>query len=60
MFLKNAIEMKKDIDEYRQIMYDFAIAKGINHPDVIKISQLLDEKIILLQKIIYQINRHSA
>jgi hypothetical protein len=60
MFLKKAIELRKDIDVHRKIMCDIAMTKGINHPDVIKVSQLLDEKIILLQKMIYQINRHTA
>lgn len=42
----NVIDIMKCIDNYRMDMYELAIKKGIADPDVIKLSQDLDEKII--------------
>ncbi|MBD1381711.1 aspartyl-phosphate phosphatase Spo0E family protein [Metabacillus arenae] len=52
MILEDVIALKKCIDEYRQSMYQLAKKKGISDPNVIQISQQLDRKIIVLQKII--------
>lgn len=42
----NVIDIMKCIDNYRMDMYELAMKKGIADPDVIKLSQDLDEKII--------------
>jgi hypothetical protein len=42
----NVIEIMKSIDNYRIDMYELAMKKGIADPDVIKLSQDLDKKII--------------
>ncbi|HWO98724.1 MAG TPA: aspartyl-phosphate phosphatase Spo0E family protein [Bacillus sp. (in: firmicutes)] len=53
MVLGTVSALRETIDEYRQIMYELAKKKGISDPHVIKISQQLDGKIIMLQKIMY-------
>lgn len=35
-----------DIEEGRQLMYELADKKGLNHPQVIRLSQKLDKLII--------------
>jgi hypothetical protein len=55
MILKSALDLSKSINEYRQDMYELAKNKGISDPGFIQISQRLDEKIIMLQKIIFDI-----
>lgn len=56
MLLKNALDLRKDISEHRQDLSNLAKSKGLSHPEVIKISQQLDEEIILLQKMIREIS----
>lgn len=53
--MKNALELKRSIDEYRQIMNDLAMRKGINDLEVLKISQELDQKIVMFQKTLTEI-----
>lgn len=53
MVLGTVSALRETIDEFRQSMYELAKKKGISDPRVIKISQQLDGKIIMLQKIIY-------
>lgn len=48
MILKESLGLIKDIDDYRKSLYGLNKEKGISDPDVIKISQLLDEKIGLM------------
>jgi Spo0E like sporulation regulatory protein len=55
MILKNILDLDQCISKHRQDMYELARNKGISDPDVIKISQKLDEDIIKLQKIICRI-----
>lgn len=45
------LDLINSIREYRKDMYDVAKNKGISHPDVLKISQQLDKKIILFQSL---------
>lgn len=58
MLLRDALDLSKSIDHYRIDMYELAKKKGFTDPDVIKISDQLDRKIIMLQKIINTI--HSS
>ena len=58
MILKDALDLSKSIDDYRSDMSKLAKEKGLSDPDVIKISDQLDRKIIMLQKIINTI--HSS
>jgi len=51
MILRNALALRNSIDEYRKIMYELSREKDLSDPDVVKISQQLDSKIIMLQKI---------
>ncbi|MEM1506027.1 aspartyl-phosphate phosphatase Spo0E family protein [Domibacillus sp. 8LH] len=59
MILKNVIDLRKNIKEHRQNMYELANYKGAAHPDVIKASQQLDKEIVRLQKIIQEIRFFS-
>lgn len=53
MFFKNSLILKSAIDEYRQNMHKLAKEKGVLDPEVIKISQELDMKIVILQKVLF-------
>lgn len=57
MILKKALELRRSIERYRRNMNELATNKGISHPDVIRMSQNLDEEIIILQKILYTQSR---
>ncbi|MFE4706831.1 Spo0E family sporulation regulatory protein-aspartic acid phosphatase [Peribacillus simplex] len=52
MILRNVLALRESIEEYRQSMSELAKKKGISDPHVIKISQQLDGKITILQRII--------
>ncbi|MEW9672561.1 aspartyl-phosphate phosphatase Spo0E family protein [Ammoniphilus sp. 3BR4] len=52
MILSQLVELNKDIDEYRQELYILAQNKGRSHPEVIKISQELDKKIVMFRQIL--------
>jgi hypothetical protein len=54
MILKKALELRRSIERYRRNMNELATNKGISNPDVIRMSQNLDEEIIILQKILYK------
>lgn len=41
----NALQIIKDIEVLREKMHKAALAKGISHPEVLKISQRLDLKL---------------
>ncbi|MDQ6597715.1 Spo0E family sporulation regulatory protein-aspartic acid phosphatase [Bacillus salipaludis] len=56
MLLKNALELSKGINEDRRIMYDAVQNKGIYDPEVRKISQQLNKKIIALQKMMNEMD----
>lgn len=61
MILKTVLELSKMIDGHRQDMYVLTKNKGTSHPEVIKISQHLNEDILRLQNIIEEINpRHQT
>ncbi|MFE4075283.1 Spo0E family sporulation regulatory protein-aspartic acid phosphatase [Peribacillus sp. YIM B13477] len=61
MILKTVLELSNLIDGHRQDMYVLTKNKGTAHPEVIKISQQLDEDILRLQSIIDEINpRHQT
>lgn len=53
MILRNVLALRNSIAEYRKRMYELAREKDLSDPDVVKISQQLDNKIIMLQKAIY-------
>lgn len=50
MILRNVLALRNSIDECRKRMYELAREKGVSDPDVVKISQQLDNKIMMLQK----------
>ncbi len=54
MALESMLALQKSIGQFRQRMYELAKRKGVSDPDVVKVSQQLDEKIIMLQKIMYK------
>lgn len=62
MILKCALDLIISIKRYRRDMYKLIENKGISDPDVIKISQKLDGQIIMLQKIIREMDsdRHVS
>lgn len=59
MLLKNALDLKRSIDENRRNMYELASNNGISDPEVVKVSQELDGKIIILQNLLSQIVPHK-
>lgn len=56
MILKGTLDLIKSINDCRLDMYELAKKKGFTDPDVIKISDQLDKKIIMLQKMKYTIH----
>lgn len=53
MILRDIVSLEESINEYRQSMYELTKKKCLTDPYVIKISQQLDKKIIMIQKIFY-------
>lgn len=56
MLLKNALELSKSINEDRRIMHETVQNKGMSDPEVRKISQQLDRKISMLQKMMNEMD----
>ena len=52
MILRDIVSIEKSINEYRLSMYELTKKNGLTDPYVIKISQQLDKKIIMMQKLI--------
>ncbi|MFD4819895.1 Spo0E family sporulation regulatory protein-aspartic acid phosphatase [Peribacillus butanolivorans] len=59
MNLKDLHVLRESINEDRHSMYKLAEKRGISDSQVIKVSQQLDRKIILIQKVIYD-NQFSS
>ncbi|WP_255822063.1 Spo0E family sporulation regulatory protein-aspartic acid phosphatase [Domibacillus sp. PGB-M46] len=55
MLLKSALDLRKSIEEDRYDMYKLAKNTDFSDPGILKISQQLDKKIILMQKLISEI-----
>jgi len=55
MVLKNVLDLLKSIDESRQGIYELTKNRDLTDPEVVCMSQQLDRKIIMLQKIIYEL-----
>jgi hypothetical protein len=55
MILREALDLSKSISNDRLDMYELAKNKGFSDPDVIKISQQLDLKILTIQKSLYKL-----
>ncbi|MFB9761287.1 aspartyl-phosphate phosphatase Spo0E family protein [Ectobacillus funiculus] len=56
MILKKALDLSKSIDNHRLDLYELVKKKGFSNPDVIKMSQQLDKKIVMLQRIVHAIS----
>lgn len=56
VILKRALDLRRSIDEYRRNINDLATNKGIPNPEVIRLNQELDKKIIILQKMLVEIH----
>lgn len=56
MILKNALHLRRNIEEYRQNMCELANKKGIDNPEVLKISQELDKKINVMQRLLFSMH----
>jgi hypothetical protein len=56
MILRNLIELRNSIEACRDEVYRLKKNKGKSDPNVLEISQILDEKIIKMQEIIDNIN----
>ncbi|PEK98847.1 aspartyl-phosphate phosphatase Spo0E family protein [Bacillus sp. AFS017336] len=52
MRLRKLLVLNKSIDEQRDAMYELVKEKGLSDPQIIKVSQQLDRKIIKWQKLI--------
>ncbi|MFS0599270.1 aspartyl-phosphate phosphatase Spo0E family protein [Peribacillus frigoritolerans] len=55
MILREALDLSKCIANDRSDMYELAKNKGFSDPDVIKLSQQLDSKILTIQKSLYKL-----
>lgn len=51
MILREVEYLRKSIVRDRLNMFEIAKGKELSHPDVLKISQQLDKKIVKIQKI---------
>ncbi|WP_121610682.1 Spo0E family sporulation regulatory protein-aspartic acid phosphatase [Mesobacillus foraminis] len=58
MILKEALDLSKSIANYRLHLYELGKIKGSSDPDVIKMRQQLDSKIITIEKVIGKV--HSS
>ncbi|MEH7117140.1 aspartyl-phosphate phosphatase Spo0E family protein [Neobacillus vireti] len=56
MILKKALYLSKSIDKQRLAMYELIKREGLSNPEVIKLSQQLERKIILLQNLMLAIS----
>jgi len=56
MILRKALDLSNSIDHHRLDLYELTKKKGSSNPDVIKMSQQLDKKIVMLQRIAYAIS----
>lgn len=52
MLLNEVVSLSSKIEKEREIMYELAFNKGFTHPEVLRISQDIDELINRYQKII--------
>lgn len=55
MFLRNVLDLVESIDECRRDMYELTKNRAFSDPEVVNISQQLDRKITMLQKIMYEL-----
>ncbi|MDR4946025.1 hypothetical protein [Neobacillus cucumis] len=55
MILKNALELSKRINSYRQGLDELKRTKGPSDPGVIKLSQQIDRDMVMLQKIMHEL-----
>ncbi|WP_345790881.1 aspartyl-phosphate phosphatase Spo0E family protein [Neobacillus drentensis] len=55
MILKNAIELSKRINSYRQSLVELKRNKGPSDPDVLKLSKQLDRDIVMLHIIMCEL-----
>jgi hypothetical protein len=55
MILKNVIELSKSIQEQKKNVYRLAKNRNFVDPEVVHASQILDSKIVALQKILKNI-----
>jgi cupin superfamily acireductone dioxygenase involved in methionine salvage len=60
VILKRALDLRRSIDEYRRNINDLATNKGISNPEVIRLNQELDKKIIILQKMLVEIHSEPS
>jgi hypothetical protein len=54
MILKEIVDLRKSIVSDRINMNEIAKDKAFTHPEVLKISQQLDKKIVKMQKIMHK------
>jgi uncharacterized protein Yka (UPF0111/DUF47 family) len=52
MFLSKVVKVCSKIDDYRRDMQELAMYKGLDHPDVLKLSMKLDKLINIYQEIV--------
>ncbi|KAB2495578.1 aspartyl-phosphate phosphatase Spo0E family protein [Priestia endophytica] len=53
MLFRELLTLRKSINDYRQNMYEITEKKGFSDPEVVKVSQLLDEKIAMLMRLTF-------
>jgi len=58
MILKDVVQLSNSIEECKNKMYELVKSKDFSNIEVIKISQQLDIKIAMLQKIINKRHLH--
>lgn len=60
VILKRVLDLRRSIDEYWRNINDLATNKGISNPEVIRLNQELDKKIIILQKMLVEIHSEPS
>ncbi|PFH87747.1 aspartyl-phosphate phosphatase Spo0E family protein [Bacillus sp. AFS088145] len=55
MIFGKVLTLLRSINDHREYMYKLSEEKGLIDPQVIKISQQLDEKIVMWQKLKYEL-----
>ncbi|WP_342045808.1 aspartyl-phosphate phosphatase Spo0E family protein [Bacillus sp. OTU530] len=58
MILKDVVQLSNSIEECKNKMYELVKSKDFSNIEIIKISQQLDIKIAMLQKIINKRHLH--
>ncbi len=55
--LNQVLELNRCINEDRQVLYELSKNKNLSDPSVVQVSQNLDRKIFMLQKVLIDVKQ---